>query len=143
MSTTKVHQIDRNTTDVDARRLVKGESRPAGLIDFHHPRPGLLRRDNVGARLLKPDVGAAVISMIVGVDDIPDRLVGHRSQQLHDAVEVSLELVVDQQHAFVRNQRGRVPGHALVVDDIEIIVELNQLQLGGRRLPMGSSDIQS
>ena len=61
-----------------------------------------------------------------------DRLVGDLLQLGHDAGVVDLELVVDQHHALVGDQRGRVAGHEVVVDDVQIVLDLDQIQL--RRL---------
>jgi hypothetical protein len=77
-------------------------------------------------------VAAAVIGVIVRVDHVLHGLVRHGLQHRHNVVVVDLELVVDEHHAFVRDQRSHEAGHCDVADDVDVVAYLDDLEL--RRL---------
>ncbi len=74
--------------------------------------------DNLG-RWQKLRVAAAVILMIVRIDDVLDRLIRHALHPIHDALMIPVEFVVDQNNAFVGDVHRDV---ASVAFDLEQIV---------------------
>ena len=88
-------------------------------------------RDDLGRRL-ELGVPAAVIRVIVRVDDVLDRLIRHALHLLHDALVILIELVVDQNDAFVGDVDRDVA--AVAFDLIQIVLDLVEGQLRGRRV---------
>lgn len=85
----------------------------------------LLGRDHLNVHLLHLDVAASVVRVVMRINHISDRLVGDLLQLRHDAVVVDRELIVHKHHAFVGDERGRVAGDEVVVDDIQVILDLD------------------
>ena len=124
--------LDGLAADVDRRVLADRDVRLARLIRRDHARTRFDRSDGERAHRLQLRVAAAVIAMVVRVDDVLDRLVRHGLQHRDDVVVVDLELVVDEQHALVGDQRRHEPRHCDVADDVDVVANLDELQL--RRL---------
>ena len=82
--------------------------------------------------LLHLDIAAAVVAVMMGIDDVANGLVGDLLQLSDDVVVIDFELVIDENHAFVGDQRRRIPGYDLVMDDVKVIFDLHQIQF--RRL---------
>ena len=59
-----------------------------------------------------------VARLVVGVHHVADRLTGDGLQRRQHRVVVDGELVVDEEDALLGDQRRRVPGSDLVVDDV-------------------------
>jgi hypothetical protein len=109
-------------------------NRGAGHVRLLAPqniRPGILCGDDVGSRE-KFGVSAAMVLMVVGIDDVFDRLLGDRLDPRRNGIVVLLKLVVDQDHAFSRNQHGDIA--AVALDLIKVVVHLVDGQL--RRLAL-------
>ena len=76
--------------------------------------------------------------MMMGVHDVANRLIGNRPHLGHDAIEIHLELVVNDQHAVVGDEDGGVAGHERIVQHVKVVGELHDRELGRCRteLPM-------
>ncbi len=88
----------------------------------------------VGKNLRVP---AAVILVIVRVDDVLDRLIGHALDVVHDALMVLIELVVDQDDALIGDVDRDVASVAL--DLVQIVLHFVESEFRGR-LVLGVGD---
>jgi len=79
----------------------------------------VLGRDHLDVHLLHLYVAASVIRVVMRVDDVPDRLGGHRLQHREDVVVIDRKLIVDQHNALGGDQSRRVARDEFVVDDIQ------------------------
>ena len=89
--------------------------------------PGAERLDRIG-------VVATAIGSVNGQRRIGQlKRLGRRHllQLGHDAGVVDFELVVDEQNAFIGDEGRRVAGDEVVVDDVEVVLDLDEIQLGG------------
>src|SRR3954469_16391965 len=69
---------------------------------------------------------------MVRVDHVLDWLVGELLHLGDDVGEIDLEFIVDEHHAFVRDERGRIAGDEVVVNDEEVVRNLDGVELRGR-----------
>ena len=88
-------------------------------------------RDDLGRRQ-KLGVPAAVIGVIVRVDDVLDRLVRDALHLVHDALMILIEFIVDQDDAFVGDVDGDVASVAF--DLIQIVLHFVESEFRGRRV---------
>ena len=128
----RTRQNEAKISEVDQRAIDKGDGRLPRLLRVDEMAERRLRRDDLRTRRLDPGVAAGVITVMVSVDDVADRLIRHRFEHRQDIGGVLLELVVDQHHAFARDERCRVARHERIVDDEQIVLDLDQIQ--SRRL---------
>ena len=70
---------------------------------------------------------------MVRVDDVLDGFVGQLPYLGDDVVVVLIELVVDEHHAFTREQRRRISGDEIVMNDVQIVLDFHDVQFGGLR----------
>ena len=117
---------------MDQRAVDKGDGRLPRLLRVDEMAERRLRRDDLGPGRLHPGVAAGVITVMVGVDDVANRLIRHRLEHRQDIGRVHFELVIDQHHAFVGDERRRVARDERIVDDEQVVLDLDQIQF--RRL---------
>jgi len=102
------------------------------LIGLDHLPPRAFRGHDLDVLRLHLRIPAAVITVVVGVDDVADRLARDLSDLRHQVVEVDLELVVDEDQPLIRDEDRRVPWNEVVVDDEQVFPDPDGRQL--RRL---------
>jgi hypothetical protein len=128
----EVVELDVLPAQVDVGVMIEHHRRLPGLLGVHHVLARLFRRDHLNVDLLHLRVAAAVVGMVVRIDDVLDRLVRQLLHLGDDVREVDLELVVDEHDALVRDERGRVAGHEVVVNHVEVVRQFHRVQLGRR-----------
>ena len=71
-----------------------------------------------------------MVAVKVRVDHVLHRLAGHLLQLRHDVVVIDLELVVDQDDPLVGDECGRVARNEVVVNDVQVVLDFHQIELG-------------
>ena len=100
------------------------------LLRVHHVAARLLGCNQLRAGHLHPGVAPRVIAVVMRVDDVFHGLARHRLEQRQDVGRVLLELVVDEHDALIGDERGGVAWDKGVADDEEVILDLDDVQLG-------------
>ena len=103
----EVVRLHLGATQMDARPVGVDNPRRRLLPAPDHVRPGILVRDDL--RLVdEARVATRVVAVVVGVDDVADRLICHRPDLLADPVDVPRKLVIDQDHSLGGNPHAHV-----------------------------------
>lgn len=106
-----------------------------GLANIRQVGANVSMRDDVGDRQ-HSEISAGMVVVLVRIEHIPDRLIRDRCDGLEDGVMVSIEHVVDENHAFARDIDGNVA--AFPREHVEIVAYALDRQypreaLGGKR----------
>ena len=121
----EVVRTNLNAAEVDGGLVGVDDARRRVLLVADHVLPRVLVGDDI-RRVNEPDVAAGVIAVVVRVDDVADRLVGHLGHPRLDAVDVARELVVDQDDALGRHAHAHVPADP--VDVVESVLHRRHAQ---------------
>ena len=129
----EVVQLHVFAAQVDVRVMLDHDARQTRLLTVHHVLASFFGCDHHGVQVLHLRVAAAVVAMMMRIDDVLDRLVGDLLQLLQDAVVIDIELIVHQKHAFAGNQGRGIARNNVVVDHIEIVFDFDEIQFRRRR----------
>ena len=115
----------------------RGQSR---LLALNHVLPRLFGRDDLRIHLLHLDVAAAVVAVMMRIDDVTHGLIRNLLQLRHDVVMIDFKFVVDEHHTVIGDQCGRISGNDIIVNDVQIIFNLHKIQLCGLRTTLRVSE---
>ena len=105
----------------------------AGLLAVDHVLPCLFGCYDLRIHLLHLDVAAAVVAVMMRIDDVTHWLIRNLLQLRHDVVMIDFKFVVDEHHTLIGDQCGRISGNDIIVNDVQIIFNLHKIQLCGLR----------
>jgi hypothetical protein len=114
MTAAKMMRSHLNTAQVQHRLISVNNTRLSLLLSSHHILPGIFVRNDLDI-VNKPDIATRVVSVVMSINDVPDRLIRKITHPRLNLVDIPRKLVVDQNDTHRRYTNADIPANAIDV----------------------------